>query len=166
MATIKSRKFVDLHYPNGTVSDVDGVIYPMMESLTIPVEGIKFYGSAFLRIMELERCAISFYLWCLMEMSDSMIISTTAYQRKRFITFAGKRGAMYKDVTVYKSIKGIVEAGLFIKIDKGTYKINPEYAYIGANQDRKKQVNNHRRNTADNKKFVVNDEGDITKLKL
>lgn len=164
MATIKSNKYTDVAYANGVVSDNENVLHPIMETLRMPLDGVKFYGDSLIKIMSLERCAISFYLWSIMEMSDSMVASTDKYQRERFIKFAALGKVDYKDVTVYKAIKNIVDSNLFVKISSTRCKVNPEYCYRGPLHSRRQQVKVVKRITKIDKSCKVDESnGNIKK---
>lgn len=164
MATIKSDKYTDVPYANGVVIDNENILHPVMETLRMPVDGVKFYGDSLIKVMSLERCAISFYFWSIMEMSDSMIASIDKYQRERFIKFASLGGVDYKDVTVYKAIKNIIDSKLFIKMTSTRCKVNPEYCYRGPLHSRRQQVKVTKRINVVNKKYKVNESsGEINK---
>lgn len=162
MATIKSRKHSELTYLDGVVQD-EGFIYPVMGNLRLPAEGIKFYGDSLVRISTLEPCALIFYFWCLMEMSNVMVVSTDVYQRNRFLSFTKTLGIVYKDVSVMRGIKSLCRMELIIKLTNSRYKINPEYCYKGREQDRKVEIKQIRRNNKTNSEYELRGEEIVKK---
>lgn len=157
MTTIKSRNHNEIIYLDGVVKDEE-FTYPVMGNLRLPAEGIKFYGDSLVRLCMLEPCALMFYFWCLMEMSNVMVIATDTYQRNRFLAYTKSLGVVYKDVSVMRGIKSLSKLDLIIKLTNSRYKINPEYCYKGREQDRKVEVKQIRRNNKINNEYELRGE--------
>lgn len=164
MSSINSERFSDIHFVNGTVHH-DGIVYPIMDMVRIPLEGIRLYGEVFVRLTQLNHCSISLYFWCVMEMGRSMIILTDLHQRLRFLTYCKKLGFDYKDDTVKKAFRSIVNIGLMVSAGKGRCKINPEFCYRGSERERKEDIGQYKRNTKENNKYELH-KGEVRKKDL
>ncbi len=155
MATIKSKRNNRISFVNGTVK-YDKIVYPVMDIVKVPYDGIKFYGDVFLRMTQLSPSAIMFYHYTIMGMSDAMITLTDAYQREMFLQYTHKLGHDYQDVTVKRAIKDLVDYNLLIPMNRSRYKINPEFCYRGKEQERKQHIALIKRNTNINGEYIFN----------
>lgn len=142
MANIKSRRHTDLYYVKGIIYDEE-IIIPVMDMVTIPIDGIKLYGSVFFRLSQATPCATLLYYWSVMEMSNSMIVATDEFSRNRFNSYAKKLNFDYHDVTIKKAIAELIRLELFIRIARSRCKVSPEFCFTGKEQDRTAQIKLH-----------------------
>lgn len=168
MAIIKSRRFADIYFVNGTVrhreeGDKEDTVFPIMEMIKIPLEGVKLYGEVFLRMTQLPPCSINLYMWLIMEAPKSMVVSTDEFQRNRFRSFSKKLGKEYKDHTVKVGFGDLVNLGLLIQMGRSRCKINPEFCFYGSEIDRRKEMKEWKRDTTNNEEYFINRKGKVEK---
>lgn len=156
---IKSSKYVDVHFLDGSIEQ-DGIIYPVMNVIKVPTEGIRMYGEVFLRMSQLEPCSEMFYLWLVMEMPDSMIVITDGYQRDRFLSYAKRLGATYKNISIQRAITSLVKLKFMVRLRNNRFMINPEFCFKGS--DRLRYIKDFKRNIKTNINAEIGEDEEIT----
>lgn len=159
VSKIKSTKYVDVQFLDGSIEQ-DGVIYPVMNVVKVPTEGIRMYGEVFLRMSQLEPCSEMFYLWLIMEMPESMIVITDKFQRERFLKYAKHLGASYKNISIQRAITSLVRLKFMVRIHNNRFMINPEFCFKGT--DRLRYIKDFRRNIKVNLEAEIGDNEEIT----
>lgn len=160
-AKIKSKKFKEVEVLEGSV-ELDGTVYPIMNTVRVPADGIKLYGDILTKLIDIENCSRMFFFWLITEMPDSMVVSTDEYQRNRFFGYASKLGVTYKNISIQRAITSLVKNNLMSRVYNTRYMINPELCFKG-NSSRLELIKMYRRNEERSLEHEVNNKEEVIK---
>lgn len=94
-------------------------------------EFIQLYISIESKLLGLSLSEERVLLYALLNCDNKNIVHISAYGRKEIAKSWG-----LADSTVYNALAVLHKEGLLVKIEKGTFRVNPSYAWKGNSTDR------------------------------
>lgn len=128
-----------INFKSGYVDD-EGIILPDYKSIKVSNSYVKRYRDALFKIIKLQGCPRNLVDWLVDQMDEKTNhIYNTQYTRSDFLRYVAKytKGQVkYSDGTVKNAFVELEKRSLLIKVNKGVYQVNPEYFFIGSEDER------------------------------
>ena len=127
-------------YIVGWKTDTDGVKLPIYKSKSFIKDNVRRFQNCQHKLIQITKTAEMYLRFLTEEMDNSNVIHITQSTRVTFRQQMKKDcGIDFKDDTIKKALKQLVDAGLVIKMGaKIDYTINPAHFFKGTDKARKK----------------------------
>jgi len=123
-------KSVNLDYVSDWISDGDGVVSPLIQSVLVVRSFTRRYHNCMNVLVGLSGCSRNLLEFMIEDMDENNMISTGKYFRSRFVSFmdsVSEGKIRYSDSTIKRSIGEIVKVGFALSNGRGYITINPMY---------------------------------------
>jgi hypothetical protein len=124
---------VRIRYVAG-VCDEDGDRIPVWKQIDVETAGTKRYHNNLTTLTKLSPAARNLLDYLAERMDHENVVGHTKKIRQQFLELVAY---CYADITIKKAFVELKEAGILLPINRGTYRVNPEYFW--RKDERKRQ---------------------------
>lgn len=143
---LQKKRVTVLKYVDGTTINEDGILTFVEKTKPIVLNSAKRYYNCLYLLTGLPPLARDLMDYLVEEMNEDNLVYNNVDSRKKFIDFIAlitskdtsihEEPKIWSDQRVKESFGILAHRGLLIPKSRGTYKVNPEYFFVGSDVER------------------------------
>lgn len=164
---LQKKRVTVFKYVDGTILEDDGILTFIEKTKPIVLNSAKRYYNCLYLLTGLPPLARDLMDYLVEEMNEENTVYNNINSRRKFIDFialiTSKGGPheepkIWSDQRVKESFGILANRGLLIAKERGVYKVNPEYFFVGSDQKRLDDIVIEIRNSCDKSTFRITQE--------